>query len=290
MRACLRASHAPAHCRRLSVCLAALLATVSSSSAAEPQGATTADSARQEARRAVPLAKIDPAYRQQVAEVLADPSLFRRLPTNVVDCRPKMFTFLAVNPEVLVEIWRDMGLSRVELTRTGENTFDLRDHAGTTGKLVVVEQSCDDNAQNRIVMYAEGSYDGKPFQRPVGAQCVLVLRSGSVRETNDRDYVAARLDSFVKLDRASIELLAQAVHPFVGKTADRNFADTMSFVSSFSYTAEKRPQIIEDIADDLDAVDEPRRTRLVAIAHDCSKVGAAWEAGRAQQVSLESAR
>jgi hypothetical protein len=272
------------------VAIAVVLAAVSSASAAKPQGASTGDSARQEARRAVPLAKVDAAYRQRVADVLADPSLFRRMPTSVVDCRPKMFTYLTLNPEVLAEIWRDMGLSRVELTRTSENTFDLRDHAGTTGKLVVVEQTCDDHAQNRIVMYAEGSYDGKPFGRPVRAECVLLLRSGSVRETNDRDYVAARLDSFVKLDRASIELLAQAVHPFVGKTADRNFADTMSFVSSFSYTAEKRPQMIEKIVGDLDTVDEARRARLVAIARDCSAAGAEWEAGRAQQVSLESPR
>jgi hypothetical protein len=267
-----------------------MLAIVGAASADQPQAASTSDGARQDARRSVPLAKVDPAYRQQVAAVLADPSLFRRLPTSVVDCRPKMFTYLALNPEVLAEIWRDMGLSRAELTRTGENMFELRDHAGTTGRLVVVEQACDEHAQNRIVMYAEGSYDGKPFKRPVGAQCVLVLRSGSVRETNDRDYVAARLDSFVKLDRTSIELLAQAVHPFVGKTADRNFADTMSFVSSLSYTAEKRPEMVEKIAADLDTVEPLRRDGLVAVAQDCHAVGVQWQAGRAQQVSLESPR
>ena len=215
--------------------------------------------------RAISIKRIEPAYQQRVSAVLADPSLFRRMPTNVVDCRPEMFTYMAQNPDVLVAIWRDLGLSQVELTRTGENTFKLQDHAGTTGTVVVVEQKCDAKAQNRIVMFAEGSYDGKPFNRPVSAQCVIVLRSGSVRETNGRQYVAVRMDSFVKLDRTSLELLAQALHPFVGKTADRNFADTVSFVSNLSYTAEKRPQAIESLAKGLTGVD-PGRSGSAGVA------------------------
>jgi hypothetical protein len=249
----------------------------------EQHEASTSQAARQEARRAIPLAKVDPAYRRQVSEVLADPSVFRRLPTNVVDCQPEMFTFLAQNPEVLVEIWRELDVSRVELIRSGVNTFDLRDNAGTTGRLVVVEATCEAAAQNRIVMYAEGQYEGKPFSRSVGARCVLLLRSGSVRETNGRQYVAARLDSFVKLDRTSIEIMAQVAHPFVGRTADRNFADTLAFISNLSYTAERRPSSIDDLAGDLEHVDAARREGLSAVAHRCAEAGAAWELSRAEQ-------
>jgi hypothetical protein len=196
-----------------------------------------------------------------------------------------MFTFLAQNPEVLVEIWRNLGVSQVELVRTGQNSFDLRDNAGTTGRLYVVEQTCDASAQNRIVMYAEGTYEGKPFSKPVIARCVLLLRSGSVRETNGRHYVAARLDSFVKLDRATVEIMAQLAHPFIGKTADRNFADTLSFVSNFSYTAERRPESIVEMAGELTDVDEPRREHLAALARKCGQAGAAWEVSRTQQAS-----
>ncbi len=291
MRGGLRSAYGPTFWRPFltgAVACALLLATARAAGAAKPQPAATSDSARQDALRAIPLKQIDPAYRQRVAEVLTAPSLFRRMPTNVVDCRPEMFTFLAQNPDVLVEIWRQLGLSQVELTRTGKTTFKLEDHAGTTGTLTVVEQKCDANAQNRIVMYADGRYDGKPFTKPVGAQCVLVLRSGSVRETNGRPYVAVRLDSFVKLDRTSLELLAQALHPFVGKTADRNFADTVSFVSNLSYTAEKRPHAIESLAQDLEGVDQERRDRLTALAQQCAAEGRNWEASRAQQASLET--
>jgi hypothetical protein len=264
-----------------------LLVAACSAGAANPQGASTSPQSRLEARRAVPLAKIDPQYRDAVREVLADPSLYRRLPTNVVDCQPELFTFLGQNPEVLVEIWRHLGVSQVELTRTGENTYTISDGAGTTGNLVVVEQNCNAAAQNRIVMYAEGRYEGKPFNQPLAAKCVVLLRSGSMTETNGRTFVAARLDSFIKLDRMSVELVAKAVHPFIGQTADRNFADTLAFVSNFSYTAERRPEAIERMAGELDAVDQPRRQKLVKLAYATADAGKQWRLTRAGEADAE---
>jgi hypothetical protein len=264
----------------------AVVAALPSTRAAGPSHeATTSAAARQEARAAIPLSKVDPAYRRKVGEVLADPSIFRRMPTNVVDCNPEMFTFLAQNPEVLTEIWRHLDVSKVEVIRTSASTFDLRDNAGTTGALAVVEQTCERGAQNRIVMYAEGSYEGKPFHGPVSARCVLLLRSGSVRETNGRDYVAARLDSFVKIDRATVEIMAQVAHPFVGRTADRNFADTLAFISNLSYTAEQQPETIVELAGQLKTVDTDRRAHLGELARECAEAATALKVSRAVQAA-----
>ena len=63
-----------------------------------------------------------------------------------------MFTFMAQNPEVLVEIWRLLGVSGARLTPIGDRTFALSDGGGTTGEMVVLEQNCDKSAQNRVVM------------------------------------------------------------------------------------------------------------------------------------------
>jgi hypothetical protein len=267
--------------------LSFILAAAAVASAEDAHEASTSNAARQDAIKAIPMAKVDAKYRRQVSEVLSDPSLFRRLPTSVVDCQPEMFTFLAQNPEVLTEIWRELGVSRVELTRTGENSFDLRDNAGTKGNVYIVEQTCDAAAQNRVVMYSEGSYDGKPFSKPVGARCVFLLRSGSIRETNGRQYVAARLDAFVKIDRATVEVMAQVAHPFVGKTADRNFADTLTFVSNLSYTAERRPDSIVDLSTKLSQVDEVRRVEFGKVARRCAADEAAWQVSQAQHTSAE---
>lgn len=253
----------------LSLCCCTV-AGASAGWAAETSSSTTSRRARNEAVRAIPFQRIAPNYRRRVKQVLNDTSLYRRLPTMTVDCHPPLFTFLAENPDVLVEIWRQLGISNIDLVREGNNRFRLTDSVGTVGHLVIVEQNCDDRAQNRLVMYAEGAYEGKPFKRPVRAQCVLLLRSGSVQETNGRHYVAVRLDTFLRIDRASLELFAKAVHPLVGRTTDRNFADTINFISKMSQAAETRPLTIERLANSLPRISADRKRRLVKITHECA--------------------
>jgi hypothetical protein len=286
----IRLAYESARARRLGggLALLALLLLATPARAGESSEASTSEATQAESRRSIPLAKIDPQFRPAVAAVIADPTIFRRMPTSVVDCRPELFTFLAQNPEVMVEIWRHLGVSQVTLTRIDERTCKISDGAGTTGTIIVVEQTCEEGAQNRIVMLASGSFEGKPFQQPISAQCVLVLTSGSKEETNGRRYVAARMDAFIKLDRMSLALVAKAVHPFVGQTADRNFTDTMLFVSNLSYTAEKRPEAIEQVATDMKNLDQPRRQGLIKAAYQCAEAGRQWEMSRARQASLET--
>jgi hypothetical protein len=239
--------------------------------AEEPSlGASTSNEARADAAKAIPLAKVDSRYRAKVQAVMDDVSVFRRLPTQVVDCNADMFTFMAQNPEVLVEVWRELGITQVSLERIDATSFRMTDNAGTTGKLVIVEQSCQPKAQNRIVMFAEGAYEGKPFNKPVRAQCVLLLRSGSLTESDGRNYVATRLDSFIHIDRASLEIFAKVLHPLVGKTADRNFSDTIKFVGGFSQASEQNPQQIEHLISSLENVSTMQQEKLVKIAHSCA--------------------
>jgi hypothetical protein len=284
----LRLAYRPARarCRGGGLALLALLLMAAASRTSEGSEASTSEASQADARRSVPMAKIDSEFRPTVAAILTEPTIFRRMPTSVVDCRPELFTFLAQNPEVMVEMWRHLGVSQVTLTRLDERTCKISDGAGTTGTIIVVEQTCEEGAQNRIVMLANGSFEGKPFQQPISAQCVLILTSGSKDETNGRRYVAARLDAFIKLDRTSLALVAKAVHPFVGQTADRNFADTMLFVSNLSYTAEKRPEAIEQVAIDMQNLDQPRRQGLIKAAYQCAEAGRQWELSRARQASL----
>lgn len=239
--------------------------------AGETSPSTSSSEARNEAIRAIPYKRLAPEHRRHIREILNDTSVYRRLPTVTVDCYPPLFTFMAENPEVLVQVWRQLGISNVDLVRTGENTFRLTDSMGTVGQLTIVDRQCDQHAQNRIVMLAQGSYDGKPFKSPVRADCLLLLRSGSVEETNGRQYVAARLDTFIRIDRASLELFAKVVHPLVGKMADRNFTDTIHFVGNMSQASAARPATIERLANSLPHVSAERKSRLVRIAQACAE-------------------
>ena len=204
---------------------------------------------------------------------LHKPSIYRRLPTEVVACHPDLFTFLATNPDVLVDIWRQLGISRVQLRRTGEGVYEFADGFGTTGEMRIVEQDCRPGAQNRVVLYADAAYDGKPFPKPITAQGVFLLQSGSVRESDGKDYVAARLDSFIVLDQTSIELLARAAHPLVGKMADKNFTDSVRFISQMSDAAEVRTDTLIHLASDLPNATPHQQVRLVELVQACHHAG-----------------
>ncbi len=272
------------------VLLGAILLVPGRIDAAESHQSTTSDTARAEAIHAIPLAKLSPRHRRQVRKVIEHATLYRRLPTCVVDCNPGLFTYVARNPEVMVAIWRELGVTHVQLQRTGPYTFDFKDSSGTTGKLTLVEQQCDANAQNRLVLWAEGSYEAKPLTHPVKAQCVLLLRSGSLKETNGRRFVAAQLDTFVHVDRASLQLFAKAIHPWVGATVDRNFSDTLTFISHLSHTAELRPEAIDKLAGKLTGIYSDRREQLVRVAYQCADDSQQWQADHQAQSKTSDTR
>jgi hypothetical protein len=227
--------------------------------------ATSGRAARSEAMRAIPWQQIAPQYRRAAQEVVKDASLYRRLPTRVIDCDPDVFTFLLQHPEVVIDVWRVMGISQVSLEKLPNGAYRGSDSAGTVGTVRFIHNNWGKDAENLAVVYADGSYDGKPFVKPLKAKSVIVLRSGSVQETNGRHYITVRIDSFLKIEQMGVELVAKTVQPWISQTADRNFIETLTFVSNFSRTAEKNPQGMKRLATRLNAVDEPIRDELVAL-------------------------
>lgn len=223
--------------------------------------ASTSQSARRAAIKAMPVEKLSPKWKRAVAEVVNNASIYRRLPAQVVECDPKLYDFLLKHPELLVNIWEVMGISNVALDRTGKNTFAARDGEGTKAKLATLQTT----AESQLV-FAEGLYQGPLFRKPVRAECVILLRHGFLRETNGRYYVTAVLDTFIKLDHAGVEVLAKTFQPFIGRVADHNFRETMAFIGSLSRIVETRPEKIERLAKKLNKVTPEVREEFVAIS------------------------
>jgi hypothetical protein len=232
---------------------------------AESTNATSSRAARDEAMRAIPWRSMTPEARRAAQFVVKNASIYRRLPTRVIDCDPEMFNFLFQHPEVVIDVWRLMGISQVTLEKTPDGAYRGSDGAGTAGMVRFLFTNWGQNGQNTAVVFADGSYDGKPFVSQLKAQSIMLLRSSAIQETNGRHYVTVRVDTFVRIDQMGIELVAKTVQPWIAKTADRNFIETLSFVSNFSRTAEKNPQGMQRLANRLAAVDEPTRNELVAV-------------------------
>lgn len=263
----------------LAICLGVNSASVSR--AAEPGEATSDRGAQTEALRSIPWRQLSASERRTVQYVTKNASIYRRLPIRVIDTDPELFTFLAQHPEVVVDVWRVMGISRVKLERGGDGIFRGTDGAGTTGTVRFLYTNWGQDAQNTALIYADGSYEGPPMLAPVRARSVLLLQSGAVREANGRRYVTVRVDSFVKVEQVGLDMLAKTVQPWITRTADQNFVETLSFVSNFSRTAEKNPQGMQRLASRLTTVDQPTRSELVQLCFQTASRYAQLEPPRA---------
>jgi hypothetical protein len=239
--------------------------------AATPADATSSSEARDDATRRIPWTRLPESQRRDVEFVVKNTSIYRRLPTRVVDCDPDLFTFLLQRPDVVVNVWQLMGISQVSLERVSDQSFRGSDGAGTTGNVRYVYTDWGPDARNLAVVYADGAYDGKPFLTPLRAQSVMLLQSGAVQETDGRRYVTVRVDSFVHIDKLGVELVAKTVQPWLTKTADDNFVQTVDFLSTFSRTAERNPQGMRRMAARLRGVDEPTRGELVRLCFQTSQ-------------------
>ncbi len=246
--------------------VAATLAAASAAYAAKPDVASTSRSARDDAVRIIPMDKISDDGRQKVASVMSQVSIFRRLPTQVIACDPNLYLFLIEHPDLVVNMWEVMDVSDMRLERTGEDSYRANDGVGTAGHVEYLYRSYDTH-----VMYAEGAYNGPLFINPVHGKCLLVLKTGYVRETDDKYYITCRLDAFIQLQNVGVEFVAKTFQPLVGKTADHNFRETAAFMSMVSRSAERDPRVVQNLAAKLTKVPDEDREQLCDLAKEISQ-------------------
>jgi hypothetical protein len=189
----------------VSVAIAATLCGFRPSALADGGDPTSSRAARDEAVRAIPWRAMGTDERRTAQFVIKNTSIYRRLPTRVIDCDPEMFNFLFQHPEVVIDVWRVMGISQVALEKLPSGVYRGTDGAGTTGVVRFLHTNFGPNAKNVAVIFADGTYEGKPFVTPLKAQSILLLRSSAVQETNGRHYVTVCVDSFVRIDQMGIE-------------------------------------------------------------------------------------
>jgi len=221
-----------------------------------------------DALRGIPYRQLDEATQAKVSGVVQNPSLFRRLPVQVIDCDQEMYQFLVGNPEVVVGIWQLMGITTVNVNRLNDHHLHADDGAGTVTDIHVAY--ADDNTR---LLIADGYYEGPLAPGRINAQCVLLLKSGFTRTDHGRDFVSNRLDVFVKFESKGADILAKTLHPFIGKTADHNFTESTAFLAKISKNSEENLPAMQQLAQRLSTIKPEVRqefTQVVSRVHDRS--------------------
>jgi len=232
----------------------------------DPLGATSAKSARLDALQSIPVEQLDDEARQKVKSVLANVSVFRRLPIRLTDCDPDLYLFLVEHPDVMVNIWQALKITKLQLSQLEDEIYQVSEPNGTVALTEFLHKS-----PELHLIYGEGTYEGPLFAQPVNGRCLMVLKTGYVRETDGRYYITTRLDTFLNVQHAGADLLSRLCHPLVGRTADLNFVQSLSFLGSLSRTAETNSRGVQRLASKLENVRPQLRDRLSELAAEIAE-------------------
>jgi len=241
----------------LALVLASLQASGVHAQQAEAELVSFSREDKQDALRQIPFGQLRPQDQNRVSEVVKNPSIFRRLPVQVIDCDPEIYAFLVSYPEVVVNIWELMGITTVQVQRLGPTSFHANDGAGTVSNVDIIYADGETN-----IFFAEGYYEGPLAPKRILANCVLVLQSGYTKATQGKSFVSNRLDVYVKFESRGADFLARTLHPLIGKTADYNFAETSSFIGKISKNAEDNVNGMQNLVTRLQKVDPTVRKQF----------------------------
>lgn len=247
------------------VSCAAMIAAVAAnalvcSAAEDPNQASSSKTARDEAIRAIPMQKVTRESQAKIQNILKDVSVYRHMARQTIDCEPDMYLYLGRNPELVVNMWTTMGVTKMSMDRVANDTFRVADGEGTKGTVQILYNSDEMN-----LLYSEGTYDGSKYPRTVRGKCLLMLRNQYGQNQQGRILISSTLDMFLAVDNIGIELLAKTFSSTVNKAADHNFAETAKFVGKLSTTSEVNPEAIVKLTQKLQHVDQQRKEEFTTI-------------------------
>ena len=231
----------------------------------------TADaSARGEALRAIPFRRLTPEAAAKIRSVVAQPTVFRRLPVATIDCDPNLLVFLLRNPEVVINIWELMGVTQIDLQRRGPFHYTAHDGMGTVSQIELIY-----GTGNQHLYFGRGVYEGSLIKNKVYGECVMLLRSSSFSGVDGRTKIRNVLDVFLKLDSPTLDLVARTCQPLFVKAADNNFVETANFLRKLSRSAEVNPIGVSELAGRLTRVQPQVRTEFAGIANQVASTARA---------------
>lgn len=208
---------------------------------------SSSKSLRKQIVRALPFGELTPETQDKINSVVLKPSIYRRLPVTSINADPDHFRFLIRYPEVVVNIWQLMGVTKMDTTRTGPFTISSNDGAGTISSIELVY-----GTENLHIFYGTGTYEGPILKRKLTGKCVLVLRSENQTGPGGKATQTSQLDVFLKVDNATAGLIAKTIQPIVGSTADHNFVESLKFIQRLDQTTQNNGPGVEQMSKRLD--------------------------------------
>ncbi len=225
------------------------------------ESGTSSRKARDEAQRMFPMQQLTAEAQQKIRPIIQRPSIYRRLPVTSINIDPDYFLFLVRHPEVVINIWQLMGVTEMTAERVAPFQLATDDGAGTLGNIELVYGS-----NNTHIYYGEGEYNGSVIARNLRGKIVILLTSDYQLDAEGNTVATSQMDIFVKIENATLGLIAKTLHPIIGSTADHNFTESIKFLERLNETTIKNGPGVQGMAHRLDTLTQQVRRDFVQVA------------------------
>ena len=174
---------------------------------------------------------------------------------------PICFLFLVRQPEVVVNIWQLMGVTQMTVERTGPFQFLTNDGAGAVSNVELIY-----GTNQKHIYYAEGDYAGPLLKRKLKGRAVMMLNTEYAYGPGGKPTTKNSLDVFLKVENATVNLVAKTLNPIIGPTADHNFVESLKFLQRLNETTENNGTGIQRMAYRLTNLTDAVRDQFIQVA------------------------
>ena len=219
---------------------------------------TSTKEALLDARNRLPFKSLNDEQLARVNAVLANNSIFRRLPQIDFDAEPDVYHWFIQNPEVAVSTWRVLKISEFELSPVGGNVWNGQAQDGSRGRIEVLHRS-----PNSQLILCTGEYKTPLLTRPIQATAMMHLQTQFSKTPSGENHVTHGLDLFVAFPSQTVENVVKVISPVSNMIADRNFRELSLFVRFMSVAMQKQPGWVEQLTTRLEGVTPKQKEELL---------------------------
>lgn len=221
---------------------------------------------RRQARDPIGGQRMSPAVRETIDQAVRSATIHRSLPQATVSCDATFLDFALSRPEVLVDLWRSLGISKLSLDPVAPGQWRIADGYGTTGMVQLLHRERTATG-GTFVFRAQGGYSGPLSPRDLTGSCLVVVRHDAIGPDRDgRERQAVAIDAFLDVDGLGLEIVTRTLQPLIMRSAAANLREICLFISQLTAAAARNPAAMARLTERMERTPAADRRTFAALA------------------------
>ncbi len=217
-------------------------------------------SARKKGLASLPLNQLSSENRAKANNVLRKVSMYRELPVISLNSDHDVYQYFLKNPDVAVEIWRVMGISKFQMWQVNDHAYGADAGDGSKGDVDVLYRT-----PTESLIVCNGVYDSPFLVKPIAARALMYLESNYQYDQQKNPIVTHKMRLFISFPSQTIGAAARIISPVSNMIIDKNFHEVSLFLHMMTRSMSEHPEWVEQLTGKMDGVMDFRKQKLLKL-------------------------